>query len=367
MVGERYSKDRVGETQIDSNGNLMTLIEYNNARDITIQYEDGTIREHVNYARFKSGKITRYGSKACKNRVGEVSYNNRNLKMTITAYKSSVDITVKFEDGSVVEHTDYNRFKKGNIAKPGLPRIDSESAKRVGESTLNNHGERMTITEYNSCMDITVKFNNGNIREHVTYNAFRNGNISSKTRFKSNTRAKRLSLDRVGEVRTNFQGLNLTCIEYNSANDIKVQFDDGLIKPCRYAEFKNGLVSHDNRHTKVSRLKDYRVGEKSVSADGTPIEIIEYFRVSNITVKFETGEIKYRQEYHNFKEGKIVKPKCNPKAKAGAIGVSTTNQQGYKMYIRDYITPYDIKVEFEDGTIKEHQTVSKFRTGQILK
>ena len=35
----------------------MKIIAYNNARDVTVQFEDGTIREHVEYAAFKKGWV----------------------------------------------------------------------------------------------------------------------------------------------------------------------------------------------------------------------------------------------------------------------------------------------------------------------
>ena len=33
--------NRVGETNINTNGSLMTIIEYNNANDIVVEFKDG--------------------------------------------------------------------------------------------------------------------------------------------------------------------------------------------------------------------------------------------------------------------------------------------------------------------------------------
>lgn len=51
-------------------------------------------------------------------RVGEVSYNTKGEKMTIIAYRNSIDIDIQFEDGSITYNKQYRYFKKGKIAHP---------------------------------------------------------------------------------------------------------------------------------------------------------------------------------------------------------------------------------------------------------
>ena len=50
-------KNRVLETNIANNGQVMTIIGYINGNDIDIQFEDGTIVKNRTYRRFKEGKI----------------------------------------------------------------------------------------------------------------------------------------------------------------------------------------------------------------------------------------------------------------------------------------------------------------------
>ena len=50
-----------------------------------------------------------------KNRVGEENINNQGEKMTIIAYRGAKDIDVQFEDGIIVYNRDYANFKKGKI------------------------------------------------------------------------------------------------------------------------------------------------------------------------------------------------------------------------------------------------------------
>lgn len=50
-------KDRTGEVYTFSDGRTMTIIKYFNAKNITIQFEDGTIMQNVKYYRFTDGLI----------------------------------------------------------------------------------------------------------------------------------------------------------------------------------------------------------------------------------------------------------------------------------------------------------------------
>ena len=49
--------NRVGETRIMTNGMKATIIEYRTSTDIDVKFADGTIRKHVRYPHFRSGKV----------------------------------------------------------------------------------------------------------------------------------------------------------------------------------------------------------------------------------------------------------------------------------------------------------------------
>lgn len=54
------------------------------------------------------------------NRVGETHMMNCGMKATIIRYGSVRDIDVRFEDGAVAEHRQYDQFEKGEIAHRSL-------------------------------------------------------------------------------------------------------------------------------------------------------------------------------------------------------------------------------------------------------
>ena len=60
----------------------------------------------------------------CKNinRVGETNINSQGLKMTIIKYNKNSDIDVEFEDGYISKNKRYDSFLKGMIENKNFPR-----------------------------------------------------------------------------------------------------------------------------------------------------------------------------------------------------------------------------------------------------
>lgn len=57
------------------------------------------------------------------NRVGETNIATNGQKMTIIAYHNASNIDIQFEDGTIVYHKEYKRFKKGQIANPNFKKV----------------------------------------------------------------------------------------------------------------------------------------------------------------------------------------------------------------------------------------------------
>lgn len=56
-------------------------------------------------------------------RLNEIGYNNNGERMTIIRYGNTNDIDVRFDDGTIVEHKQYDSFKKGKIRNPMTPSV----------------------------------------------------------------------------------------------------------------------------------------------------------------------------------------------------------------------------------------------------
>lgn len=53
----RYAKQRLGQQVRAGNGELMTIIAYRGSKDVDVQFEDGTVVEHVLYQNFVKGYV----------------------------------------------------------------------------------------------------------------------------------------------------------------------------------------------------------------------------------------------------------------------------------------------------------------------
>lgn len=119
-VYDHKGSRHVGETGINTQNNKMVILEYRAWDDITVKFADGTIVKST-YGQFKVGKIENPNQPRERriNRVGEVGIATCGLKMTVVEYAETRNITVQFEDGAVVK-TAYRSFIKGHVGHPTL-------------------------------------------------------------------------------------------------------------------------------------------------------------------------------------------------------------------------------------------------------
>ena len=157
-------------------------------------------------------------------RLGETRMMNCGIEATIIRYGRCDDIDVRFEDGTVAVHKTYNAFKKGEIANQNI------KASRLGETRMMNCGMEATIIRYGKAIDIDVRFEDGKVVVHKAYDKFEKGNIAHP----STTAEARL-----GETRMMNCDMEATIIRYGNSKDIDVRFKDGTIAKCKgYEEFK---------------------------------------------------------------------------------------------------------------------------------
>lgn len=170
------AENRLDETCMMNCGMKATIIRYNGVRDIDVRFEDGTVAEHKAYGPFKRGEIANPNIKtSAENCLGETRMMNCGMKATIIRYGKYSDIDVRFEDGTVVEHKGYSAFKRGEIANPNVKTF----ANRLDETRMMNCGMEATIIRYSRRDDIDVRFEDGTVIEHRQYNQFERGNIAN--------------------------------------------------------------------------------------------------------------------------------------------------------------------------------------------
>ena len=103
-----------------NSGHFATIIEYNKATDIVVQFDDGSERT-TRWSEFKNGSVA-HPSRAHVmdkiSRVGEKHKISNGMMATIIQYRSSNDIDVQFDDGVILRGTKYHDLKCGRVAHP---------------------------------------------------------------------------------------------------------------------------------------------------------------------------------------------------------------------------------------------------------
>lgn len=228
--------NRIGETNIANNGQLMTVINYRKSNDIDVQFEDGSIVMHRTYLCFRKGHIANpnFNLHATKF-IGQKNKNSDGQLMTIISYRTTDDIDVEFTDGTVVRHRQIVDFKRGNIKNPNFYQD------RVGQVSQTADGQTMKIIAYRNSKDIDVQFDDGTIIEHRNYVAFLHGLIHNP----NCTHHVSQRVCRTGLSKLTRKGLILTISTYRKYKNVDYIFDTGYeVKHRTYEDFEQDKIKH---------------------------------------------------------------------------------------------------------------------------
>lgn len=176
-------------------GEYAILTVYHSAKNIDVQFQDGTVRKGVTLSSFRKGKVKKVPPKHAKkvetaDRVGKKAvqyYRDGEMEAECTAYRTACDIDVKFANNLIKEHVRWNHFVRGQISPKdrvfnGRHWIDPrDPKKRVGCSFVQRtSGIKAVCTAYRGANDIDIRFEDGVERHHKTWYNFAKGRISHK-------------------------------------------------------------------------------------------------------------------------------------------------------------------------------------------
>ena len=161
----------LGQRAIMNCGMEAEVIEDNGSRDITVRFTDGYTTYHRERGAFVRGMIS---NPNCwkKNAVGKKLIMSCGMEAEVVEYKGSKDITVKFEDGTILTKQRIDKFNSGHINNPNF---NGGSIK--GRVSMMNCGMEAEVIEDYGNEDIMVKFADGTIKEHCTRHNYINGRI----------------------------------------------------------------------------------------------------------------------------------------------------------------------------------------------
>ena len=221
-------------------------------------------------------------------------------------------------------------------------------------------GVQCRIVNYRNFHDVDVQFlRDGKIREHLDYRNLQTGQFSHPDDLPN-------ANNRIGQQRTNKNGVAATVIEYISAQDFTIQLPDGSTKHLStWKDFNEGNFSEmyvDNY--KISNFeKEKRKQDIIKNTSGYSMKILNYRTNSDIDVIFEDDTIVKNKTYYNFKNGNIVHPKYKT-LKAEKLNI--IKQHGIKDVLR-YNNKKDFDIELEDGTIVYNANYYRCTSGDLAK
>lgn len=93
-------------------------------------------------------------------RIGETQINNQGLKMTIIEYRNNNDIDVQFEDGTILKHKKYNKFKnQHNIVNYNHPTVCGVGYIGYGDYSITKDGKHTdSYTRWKNCLNRVYKY-----------------------------------------------------------------------------------------------------------------------------------------------------------------------------------------------------------------
>lgn len=146
----------------------------------------------------------------------------------------------------------------------------------------------------------------------------------------------------------------MTIIDYRSADDLDIMFDDGAVVPhATYRRFSEGTIGNPN--TENSRnTRTHRLGKSGVNQNGMKITIIAYRSATDIDVLFEDGYVAEHTHYCNFANKNVPYPGFSLRThnvKNAHLGEKNVANNGMEMTIIAYRHYSDIDVQFTDGAV----------------
>lgn len=126
-VKKLQEKQRIlGERRQNTLGLWMEIIEYRSSTDIDVRFDDGAVVEHKEYYNFITGyighpTITQKDMHVWKGKAkyeGMIKKASNGMRMRLVTFRTSHDVDIEFEDGTIVKNKFANCFIAGRIAHP---------------------------------------------------------------------------------------------------------------------------------------------------------------------------------------------------------------------------------------------------------
>jgi len=134
--------NREKEKHTTNKGYIVEIIKYFNNNNCTIQFEDGTTKEKVNYAQIKRGNIEKP-----YNRTGERYTTHQGYEVEIIEYFGALNCTILFDDSNktILYNQQFSNIRKKSLLNPYHPSVYGIGYIGVGKYK-SKCSDKITIT-----------------------------------------------------------------------------------------------------------------------------------------------------------------------------------------------------------------------------
>lgn len=251
--------------------------------------------------------------------IGMKKKANNGQMMEIIARINKNDITVRFEDGTIVHHKTSKSFGAGEI---GNPNIHAIKAKREGQEAYDRLGNHMVLVEYMDSEHCRIRYDDGLEISGKKYWEFCDPNhvfherisFDAKRRKEAKQQAKqdKKPYAYIGKkiIAKNGQTAEIIALHNNDRCDVR--FDDGtIVKNKHIATFMTRKIMNPNRMTEEQKrmLGDHNKYEVPfLCSNGLRARIIRYGNRRDVDIQFEDGEIAEHLRMDHIKRGNVSHP-----------------------------------------------------------
>lgn len=246
-----------GETKMANCGMIMTIIEYNNSKDIIVEFQDGYIK-HTNYTQFTSGKVknpnckvknklTEQRKQECRERYeGKSKTMNNGLSLKVLEYRDANELLCEWEIDKSQITISSARFDMGSARYSGVSKLNNEKRSEYEQQEFKmKDGKVAKVIHYNSYKNVTIVLDNDFSK---TYNT--SMHLLKLGRYFTNGRVKRAN--HIGEEYINCQGIPFTITDIYGDKGYIITFPDGASRTA--AKYSNAIAK-SIKHPLISENK----------------------------------------------------------------------------------------------------------------
>ena len=321
---------RIGEKHRQSDGHTCEIVGYKNSHNCKIKYDNGVVKEGKCYRDIKLGlcplsrnhtsekQEENYKRQRAENgleHVGKEIVNNNDQVMKITAYNSYDDITVEFEDGTIVSGQRMDQFRERRIVNPNF-RMNYRVSRN--EYALLFYLRKFGFDHYNRVDGVgELDCYNPEWNIGIEYDGYYH-KYHADNDYKKNKKARDNNITLIRIRDENCPTLYDSSVDFHFNSNktcLNKDYEAALKKVVMYINKAGFLLEcdvdfeRDKEEILLNFSKEFcnkRIGETRTMRCGMQATITKYRLSTDIDVLFENGKVAKHKTYAHFKEGCIA-------------------------------------------------------------